>query len=165
MNPTAENNAPEATGKESPSDHQEISPATLRFLHQANQRAYWETANLTAKGIAFYLAVTAALLSYYLNNQPHNLEQTALARLLLWGALLISAAVFVALGANAWLLFRQAKSLEALAQMLDAKAFVSLSIGRQSRHQRRVLAMVISAYCAVGAVLFAGLLILLCRLK
>jgi len=137
----------------------DLNQATLRFLHQTQQRSYWETANLTAKGIAFYLAVTAALLSYSLTQKL----EPALVRLLLWGALVISVAVFVALGANGWLLFRQAKSLEALSLALDKDAFETLSMDRYARNERRVLAIVISAYCAVGATLLIGLVLLLHR--
>lgn len=141
--------------------HRELNQGTLRFLHQTKQRAYWETANLTAKGIAFYLAVTAALLSYILTQR---LEPN-LTRLLLWGALTISLAVFAALGACAWLLFRQATALEALTQALDNDAFESLSISMQCLQERRVLAIVVSAYCFVGGALLIGMVVLLCRLS
>src|ERR1700674_964757 len=106
---------------------EKLNQSTLRFLHQTQQRSYWATANLTAKGIAFYLAVTAALLSYSLTQK---VESAALIRLLLWGAIVISIAVFVALAACAWLLFRQAKSIEAISLALDKDTFEALSMDR-----------------------------------
>ncbi len=159
MSAEVESKSPTKAGEIETKADLALNQGTLRFLHQTQQRSYWETANLTAKGIAFYLAVTAALLSYTLTQKL----EPALASLLLWGALAISAAVFAALGANAWLLFHQAKSLEALSLALDKDAFEALSFSRHARNERRVLVIVISAYCAVGAALVTGILLLLRR--
>src|SRR5579872_7610863 len=41
----------------------------LRHLHETERKNYWEAANLLAKGLGFYLAISAAVLTYILTKE------------------------------------------------------------------------------------------------
>ena len=41
----------------------------LKFIFESQQKTFWESANLLAKGMAFYLAITAGLVGYALTRE------------------------------------------------------------------------------------------------
>src|SRR5437867_4358846 len=95
------------------------NPDVLRHLHEFHQKAYWESTKLLAQGMAFYVAITTALLGYVLT-QP--LSQVVKRSLIVAG-LAISVLFFLGFSVWAFGLLQQINILECLTRDLDPQLY------------------------------------------
>ena len=141
-----------------PSGHDVSDPvAALRFLHDFQQKAYWESTKVLMSFAAAYLALTTATLGYVLTRDLKPLLQ----RMFAATALTVSVLFFLIFSVWAHGLLRQITMLDDTSRRLDPDLYTKLDMGGLFRHWRRVnLTTMISIYI-VGAFLVSGILVVL----
>jgi len=128
------------------SEGEEMAEDKVRILFEFQQRVFWESANLFAKGFAYYLAIVAALIGYTLTLKLQaSLQQIAL---------------FMGLGSSflgllvAWVcvrgFFRVLASMERTGRMLGDELFEAMGLEEFFRQWRSI----VWTY-AIGATLLA----------
>jgi hypothetical protein len=131
---------------------------TLRHLHNAERANYWDAANLLAKSMAYYLAISAAVLGYVLTQKL----DPPLPRLIVFAGLTISTGYIVALSAGVWGLFRQMKLVDALGSALATSAVDPSYLTFQTNWRGAVGVIAACTFLFVGVVI-AALVVLLLR--
>jgi len=131
----------------------------LRFVHDFQQRAYWESAKVLTSFAAVYLAITSAALGYVLSQ---NLRPP-LPRLFAATALTFSLLFFLVFSIWAQGLLRQIALLEDTSRRLDAGLYNELELHRLFASWRKVNWTVMIATYLAGTVLLSGILFILIR--
>jgi hypothetical protein len=131
----------------------------VRFLHDFQQRSYWESAKVLTSFAAVYLGITSAVLGYVL---VQNLKPP-LPRLFAATALIFSLLFFAVFSIWAHGLLRQISLLEDTSRRLDSSLYDEIELHRLFTYWRRVNWSVMIATYVASAVLVAGMLIVLIR--
>lgn len=123
----------------------------LKMLLEVQQRTYWESAALLAKGMTFYLAIAAALMGYVLTQDlPASLKQR-----LVFGGLVITALFFGVLVVSIKALLGTTHSMEQLLHELGPHA------GERARpffsSWRSTLVIISALIVLMGAIIVFGL--------
>lgn len=127
--------------------------ATLRYLHDFQQKCYWESAKVLTTGMAFYLAITSAVLGYVLTQKlPAHLP-----RLLVSAMIVISLVFFAAFSVWAHGLLTQIAMLDKITRALDVQLHRTLDMGSLFSHWRWVNKIIMVAVYSVGVVLLGGM--------
>lgn len=129
----------------------------LRFLHDFQQRSYWESTKVLTSFAAFYLAVTSAALGYVLTRDlkppfPRLFAITALAFLVLF--LLVF---------SMWArgLLKQVALLDETSRRVDGELYEALCLWGLFAQWRRVNWTAMIATYLAGSVLMGGILFVL----
>lgn len=126
----------------------EVLDSHAEFLWQALR----ETADLLMKAMAFYLAITAAVLGYVIS---HPVAMSL--RIVAVSTVVIVTALFtIAVGAVSWGLWTGVKDLERAQEMLSPDSFASLGMARFFTRARIVFwIIIVSTLLIVLALLVA----------
>jgi hypothetical protein len=131
------------------SSKQEALYAQTEFLWQALK----ETANLLMKAIAFYLAITAAILGYVLSHPV----ATSL-RIVAASTLVIVTGLFtIAVGSVSWGLWTGVRDLQRAQEMLSPDSFTQLGMSRFFARARIVFWIIIISTLLIVVVLLAAI--------
>ena len=133
---------------------------TLRQVYEAERKNYWDAANLLSRGMAFYLAISGAVLAYALTREL----PAPLPKQIAWAGLVISLTYMVALAMGILGLLQQLE----LVHKLQAALFTELPndiVPESLLDGRRRVVIVLAActYVLISVVTY-GLLTLLIRL-
>jgi hypothetical protein len=128
---------------------------TIRFIHEFQQKTYWEGVGMLTRVMAFYLAVTSFLFGYILTKGL----SPRLSVLFVGVAVAVSTIFLVVLVAWAWGLTRIVDLLDSLTLGLDRQAYEDLRMKAQFRTWRRINRVVIVGTVLVVVVIIAGLLL------
>jgi hypothetical protein len=128
---------------------QEALYAQTEFLWQALK----ETANLLMKAIAFYLAITAAILGYVLS---HPVAMSL--RIVAASTLVIVTGLFtIAVGSVSWGLWTGVRDLQRAQEMLSPDSFAQLGVSRFFARARIVFWIIIISTLLIVVVLLVAI--------
>lgn len=145
---SAESPVPQDATGGSPSEREALY-TQAEFLWQALK----ETANLLMKAIAFFLAVTAAILGYVLSHPvAQSVRNTAL-----WTVITISLIFAVAVGSVSWGLWTGVRDLQSAQEMLSPDVFAQLGLRRFFARSRAVFWIIITTTLLILLVLLAAI--------
>lgn len=147
----AETATPQEAPSGSPSKVEALRPQT-EFLWQVLK----ETANGLMKAIAFYFAISAAILGYVLS---HPLAPS-LRIVALWTVIIITLLFTIAFGAVSWGLWTNMKDLESAQEMLSPDAFAQLGLHRIFARARPIFRITITSILLILVIVLAAI----CRL-
>jgi hypothetical protein len=130
--------------------------STLAALHSQTEflwQALKLTANLLMKAIAFYLAITAAILGYVLSHPvPTSLRIVAASTLAI-----VTGLFTIAVGAVSWGLWTGVRDLQRAQEMLSPDSFAQLGVSRFFARARIVFWIIIISTLLIVVVLLAAI--------
>jgi hypothetical protein len=143
--------------RESPplQDTPDASPSSAALQHQSEflWQALKETANLLMKAIAFYLAISAAILGYVLSHQvPMSLRIVAVSTVVIVTALFV-----IAVGSVSWGLWTGVKDLQRAQERLSPSSYAHLGMSRFFHRARIVFWIIIVSTLLIVVVLLAAI--------
>ncbi len=139
-----------------PQDASSGSPSTRAALHSQTEflwQALKETANLLMKAIAFYLAITAAILGYVLSHPvPMSLRIVAASTLVI-----VTALFTIAVGSVSWGLWTGVRDLQRAQEMLSPDSFAQLGVSHFFARARIVFWIIIISTLLIVVVLLVAI--------
>ena len=128
---------------------QEALYTQTEFLWQALK----ETANLLMKAIAFYLAITAAILGYVLS---HPLTPS-LRIIAFWTVIIITLLFTMAVGSVSWGLWTGVRDLQSAQEMLSPNVFAQLGMRRFFARARAIFWIIITTSLLILVILLVAI--------
>lgn len=132
------------------------NPSTQTALHSQTEflwQALKETANLLMKAIAFYLAITAAILGYVLSHPvPTSLRIVAASTLVI-----VTGLFTIAVGAVSWGLWTGVRDLQRAQEMLSPYSFAKLGVSQFFARARIVFWVIIISTLLIVVVLLIAI--------
>lgn len=132
------------------------SPANREALYTQAEflwQALKEAANLLMKAIAFYLAISAAILGYVLS---HPLAP-ALRIIALWIVVIITLLFTIAVASVSWGLWTGVRHLQSVHEMLSPDSFAQLGLHRFFERARVVFWIIITTSLLILVILLAAI--------
>lgn len=130
--------------------------STAAALHSHTEflwQALKETANLLMKAIAFYLAITAAILGYVLSHPvPKSLRIVAASTVVI-----VTALFTIAVGSVSWGLWTGVRDLQRAQEMLSPNSFAELGVARFFTRARIVFWIIIISVLLIVLVLLIAI--------
>lgn len=132
------------------------SPSTHKALHRQTEflwQALKVTANLLMKAIAFYLAITAAILSYVLSHPvPTSLRIVAASTLAI-----VTGLFTIAVGSVSWGLWTGVRDLQGALEMLSPGSFAQLGVSQFFARARIIFWIIIISTLLTGVILMIAI--------